>query len=139
MEENKYYTPEIEEFHVGFECERNSIGFDDEWHKEVVYAGFKDGIWKSNIDHIMSTLKDGCDAYRVKYLDKKDIESFGFKLYISTDDRYGFEYDIKDGNTVVGGFTDTQDEENVMLYETYFYVKNKSEFKRLLKQVGLLK
>ena len=135
MEENKYYTPEIEEFHVGFEYERMN---GDKFEKSSI--NIYDMISNINGDeNEIEEIHKKFRTVRVKCLDKEDIESFGLKLHTSTDDRYGFEYDIKEGNAIIGGFTDTQNEENIMLYETYFYVKNKSEFERLLKQVGLLK
>lgn len=77
--ESKYYLPKIEEFHIGFEYEKNSNGYDDKWHNEIIFAKFDDGVWKSNIDDVISTIEDGCDNYRVKYLDSSDIESLGFK------------------------------------------------------------
>ena len=63
---NKYYTPEIEEFHVGFEFEV----FDDD-----------DNTWDLVCIDSQSVL---CNVTgltlekRVKYLDKEDIESLGF-------------------------------------------------------------
>ena len=77
--ENKYYTPEIEEFCVGFEYESRIAGYDDEWTKETTYAMFRDG-WESNIDDVLAMYKDGGDEFRVKHLDSSDIESLGFHL-----------------------------------------------------------
>ena len=34
--ENKYYTPSIEEFHVGFECEYKEIN-SEEWEEDELY------------------------------------------------------------------------------------------------------
>ena len=59
---NKYYTPIIEEFHIGFEYESlwGIENINGEWHKEV----FK----SVDVEQIV----------RVKYLDTDDIESLGF-------------------------------------------------------------
>ena len=61
---SKYYTPKIEEFHVGFEYEYQK--HTDKWINSTIDRG---------------CLDDGFDTYckfRVKYLDKDDIESLGF-------------------------------------------------------------
>ena len=137
MEENKYYVPEIEEFHVGFEYEYLTI--DGNWVFDIFGSSKPSDTEQMDFEIVKKICKECPGDIKVKCLDKEDIERFGLKLYTSTDDRYGFKYDIKDGSAIIGGFTNTQDEENVMLYETYFYVKNKSEFERLLKQVRLLK
>jgi hypothetical protein len=64
---SKYYTPEIEEFHVGFEFEYRNIG--GEWEVRSYPV--------DSYVHITQSLID-IDCIRVKYLDREDIESFGF-------------------------------------------------------------
>lgn len=75
--ENKYYTPTIEEFHVGFEY-------------EFRHPDYKDGGWKKystpefNHEREDSIPFNGrLEDFRVKYLDREDIESLGFKLMIT--------------------------------------------------------
>jgi hypothetical protein len=70
MESEKYYTPEIEEFCIGFEYEREDYGEEDVWKKEIL--DFEYG-W---LEISQNFHKDK----RVKYLDQEDIESLGFKL-----------------------------------------------------------
>lgn len=90
-EDNKYYTPTIEEFHVGFEYEYKS--------EDGSYSTFADskGEWKKKIfnneaeydyeeltefQSIESALQDEYKRYgdvRVKHLDKEDIESLEWK------------------------------------------------------------
>lgn len=71
MEENKYYTPKLEEFHVGFEYEFNHPDFDENWIK----------YHTPQFNH---ELEDFClsktwrESFRVKYLDREDIESLGW-------------------------------------------------------------
>ena len=63
---DKYYTPEIEEFHVGFEYEVNYGK--DRWVKEGLhYAPQVVTLPYKNLENI-----------RVKHLDREDIESLGF-------------------------------------------------------------
>ena len=71
----KYYTPELDEFYIGFEYEI-MIPEKEMWSKEIFYLN------KSHIDLIQYV--DIQDEFtkkkiRVKYLDKEDIEILGFK------------------------------------------------------------
>jgi hypothetical protein len=67
----KYYTPTIEEFHVGFEYENKMIDGYWQWHGEVDKVVFtKDTGLQGIIDYP--------NLVRVKHLDREDIESFGF-------------------------------------------------------------
>jgi len=62
MQESKYYTPSLEEFHIGFECEMK-----------------QGNIWEQYSVENNDCFGDlGGDGYRVKYLDKEDIEFLGF-------------------------------------------------------------
>lgn len=74
--ENKYYTPEISEFHVGFEYERLWLHVEPPmWGKETFYLN------DSHIKLMQYSLGDIEPLARVKYLDQSDIESLGWKLY----------------------------------------------------------
>jgi len=78
-ENNKYYTPDISEFHVGFEYEYkkwidNNSKF--EWTKSGEIRKPYEINW---VDSIMKDPKMDGSQIRVKYLDKEDIESLGFK------------------------------------------------------------
>lgn len=65
---NKYYTPEIEEFHIGFEYEFN-VG-NTTWTKFIFDL--------DRPDKVLENFKLNPQLFRVKYLDKEDIESLGF-------------------------------------------------------------
>lgn len=81
--ENKYYTPAIDEFCVGFEYEYNRFNVDlykqdtenleflptNTWVKKTVGSNF---ILCYSAEYLKQNL------LRVKYLDKTDIESLGF-------------------------------------------------------------
>lgn len=65
---DKYYTPSIEEFHVGFEYEIEDIHdslVDTTWRKQTY--GFSDTA--------IGIQEIGLKSMRVKYLDREDIES----------------------------------------------------------------
>lgn len=73
MENNLYYTPTIEEFHVGFEYERLWLHIEPPmWGKETFYLN------DSHIKLMQYSLSDIEPLARVKYLDQSDIESLGW-------------------------------------------------------------
>ncbi len=135
---SKYYTPELEEFHVGF---------------EYYHATFKDQeLSKYIVDdsYDFSTLKEEIigEVVRVKYLDRKDIESLwgkinewvipksggSYRLILHTRLNLPFErtITIEMKNHVRDGSGDY----TVLPVLYRIKVKNKSEFRKLLKQIG---
>jgi hypothetical protein len=74
---------------------------------------------------------------RVKYLDKEDIESLGFKVRIVDLGEDTNEYpDILWNGASCGYFMKDKDK-NIELFGIYFKIKNKSELKVLMKQLGI--
>ncbi len=141
-ESNKYYTPEIEEFYVGFEYEYlikwgNSI--EEAWRKSKI--GNPNWYAKTVTDLISK------EEIRVKYLDKEDIESLGFersrgfKSYYQNWDDFllkGTEIMLwwnKNNNLVAI----TKFDKIRFKDRTYFEgeIKNKSELKKVLKMIGV--
>jgi hypothetical protein len=141
---NKYYTPSIEEFHVGFEYEYSDLN-----HNLQGYGWFKTEYVID--DTLLGMIEVGMNNYRVKYLDKEDIESLGFKLDLEAgkhSEGLWFKSTIKDildgeddylvfypkNNTItIGSFIAY--EEQMLVSD--INIKNKSELKRLLKQLGI--
>ncbi len=135
----KYYTPDISEFYVGFECEWQSKIRNETWHKEICDMDLINIAYDS-FEHE----EDGelfKDSFRVKYLDRQDIESLGFK-----DDGYTFtifleNYPDKYSKYNKGVTFELYLEDGVvsLLYQPDCLfcgiVKNKSELKKILKQV----
>lgn len=134
--ESKYYTPEIEEFHVGFEYEVDNDPRINDWSKEIVDEN-------SNFKYFEGEYAD----HRVKYLDKEDIESLGFTLIEEENKPYSHVCVFR--NKLIEIF--------VQLNEKYFprlvnikslpgaytanfsiKIKNKSELKKLIKQLEIL-
>jgi len=76
-EENKYYTPSESEFHIGFEyqslTDQRMPELDSSWSNEEIRT------LTDMIHHCTYSRDDDGAEYRVKSLDKQDIESFGFK------------------------------------------------------------
>ena len=145
-EDNKYYTPAIEEFHVGFEYETLE---GDEWitwkHHYLgdKYVEYSEINRIPSLDLIKYHLEGPFDSMRVKYLDRADIEIEGYSLsevkYLHgkvVEHVKGATHIAYDPETHLMRIHNGLDmEEN----EQYFKgtIKNKNEFKKLLTQLGI--
>lgn len=128
MNKEKYYTPKIEEFHVGFEYQYKNK---NKWLKTI----FQDG--RSVEYH---------EEQRVKYLDKEDIRDLGWLLMKEDKeiDYYSFK---KDKNELIINFLDSYFGITVTIFyyinnnTRYSFstpIKNKSELKKLMKQLNII-
>lgn len=138
----KFYTPQIEEFHVGFEYE---LHYDDgDYFKKHTDKGclIDKGLYDSFVKY---------RSLRVKCLDREDVESLGFEfskskyegeLFLSKKECKFGSNSPKFYELILGQRKDIclSIEEHTSYgnssQKMYFTVKNKSELKRLLKQVG---
>ena len=152
MEDNtkKYYTPTIDEFHVGFEYETNYNRKD--W-KEIKLTTEEAvnlfDIW--DYDAVNT-------EFRVKYLDIEDIESFGF-FHATSLKNYQENFRItnllrrlneEEGDAMYNEvrLQYAPDIHRVIIYgtvtgfeeEKFFegVVKNKSELKKILEQLNII-
>ena len=122
---DKYYTPSIEEFHVGFEYESTTSPTKEDWYKAVI----------NNVDDLYDVFS--YSNARVKHLDKEDIESLGFEYQGDFDswERYSSEkYLIATSGNDTDNFITIETQGNTLFIGT---IKNKSELKVLLKQLGI--
>ena len=140
---NKYYTPEIEEFCVGFECEiQSSWGMQKGIYPSILREDTLTGFQLQKIGET-ETLKKVISGIRVKYLDKKDIESLGFSYYKTHPGMEQMEFDKGEYElTYDPNFKGKQwlrinleGEGDVTLFSGS--IKNKSELKVLLKQLNI--
>ncbi len=142
--ENKYYTPELSEFHIGFIFQTQNQ--QKEWRKPTFFGN------PEALDSINKLLKRG--DVRVKYLDKEDIESLEFSIkpptseYLQPNDYYEKSYKDPRGvhNKIkiihnkysnwilitLGGDEITFEDEVTRFSGR---IKNKSELIKLLKQL----
>jgi hypothetical protein len=157
MKKNKYYTPTIEEFHVGFEYEILEMGSRTKYNPATLnecddLTGDHDG------STLLYEIARERQSVRVKYLDQEDIESLGFsktkmkdesKLSCCNDhdifkkDLRGFDeylevvyfenYAGVSLHHLFPGETKLNNDNKVF----FMKIKNKSELKRLLKQLGI--
>lgn len=127
----KYYTPEIEEFHVGFEYE---LFNGDNWQKRTVGRG----VWdlKGQIKKFLDK-----EHIRVKHLDRDDIDSLGWtsigdNVWEKWSNPKYAQWKLKMYNDKVSiTFFHPDDSKG----ELHFFgtIKNKSELKRILKMIGI--
>jgi len=158
--ENKYYIPTIEEFHVGFEYEYKYPDFPN-----IDSAWVKYETPEFNPEREDYCLSSDRKQFRVKYLDTEDIESLGFTKrgktwagyvdYLYTglidgkvpyyldatihiplmDDMYKIILHRHVGEDINIDKQIKQGESELMFRGR---LKNKSELKTIMKQVGIL-
>ena len=129
-ENNKYYTPTTEEFHIGFEY---LMTFETRGKQEIIPNTFE-GL--TNEEDIKYRLRHNC--IKVKYLDKEDIESLGFKQTgegIIT----AFENDTHHINfRIIDSIPDLCIYEKKNTFRVFSgKIKNKSELKKLFMQLEI--
>ncbi len=130
---NKYYTPDIEEFYVGFEYEelvsmKGGSAVPEKEHHET---------WKKVVatkSHLIIGFSEWPWITRVKYLDKRDLEDLGFIEEPCGSYFEKGEYQL---------YRDIHPIHNITIYADYprtifqGTIKNKSELKQILKMLGI--
>ena len=131
MKKDKYYTPTIEEFYVGFRCEFKNDMQDNKWKAEtcdvdtvsLAYACIED----EDDDHPFS------ETFRVKYLDRKDIEELGW-----TEDAIMFTKGdfslIYDDTLYIHIYEDFAKEQAIRFYGK---IKNYNELKKIMEMLEI--
>lgn len=145
-EQNKYYTPKIEEFHIGFECEFKNNMQSNKWEKEICDQDTISIVFNSWEHEDLDEKFE--DEFRVKYLDQEDIESLGWEFIESNLDFKKFSFSTGDElkNTIENAWKLRLEKEPYRVFITQGHgwtrflgtIKNKSELKRLLKQLNIL-
>lgn len=129
----KYYTPTIEEFHIGFEYEFTDSPTNTDWTKAVVRDG-------AQIDDITRKYKgESVYSLRAKYLDREDIESLGWKDIGSLwFEGFGL-YQLRKWKDDLVFLYNTRHEAAEGKAEQIFagVIKNKSELKKMMQQLGI--
>ncbi len=146
-----YYTPSIEEFHVGFEYE--FLNFDSEWklvpicgtwYSKSIATTHSLSIVFKNFDYNLLINKDTKEPkYRVKHLDRENVENLG---WLFTKNLFGDFYTKKqqeqmfylqlfpDNFISIGLRKEIEDEKRAYFCGT---IKNKSELQKLMTQLNI--
>jgi hypothetical protein len=149
---SKYYTPEIEEFHVGFRCEEKQDSLYAERRKWIV----REIKYPHDIQRVSVALKqplmDGKHV-RVKYLDRADIEELGWEHIPNPKDmittggipekyemikevrRREIEYMLDRGGALKGPYNTHIYKSGRRIFDGH--IKNYNELKKLMKQLGI--
>lgn len=132
---NKYYTPDISEFHVGFEYEMECLYETDTFPKYE---------WAEATVEIDEDLKElnrllNSNEIRVKYLDKEDIEELGWEYHELNNQYYSDELRsyslIYNTSSKFTRIEEWEDGIGGVLFEGY--LKNKSELKQIMRMVKI--
>lgn len=135
---NNYYTPTAEEFHIGFKYElifKNSREGEEEY-LECIYDG------EYNLADLNYKIRH--EKVRVKYLNKEDIESLGFVMIVEKNEKHFYFTDPEFPECKLLRLTFYNEIPEVLIFSRFEtnnstsfsgYVKNKSELKRILKQI----
>lgn len=140
--EAKYYTPTLEEFHVGFEYE--NLRFDPEWKLACTWYSTNiannrllSEVFRNYEVGYLNDIDTKEPLYRVKCLCREDIESLGWKQ-VGYDN---FSMELKDITLML----EFNPEYNTFIYrdclpqENYFRgtIKNRSELRKLMQQLNI--
>lgn len=148
--EEKYYTPTIEEFHVGFEYEYKETFLDGTVKTQ---EEFDSKAWKTaitdcgDLPYIARSLSgtnslNGLIGLRVKHLNQEGLEDLGFTVF-STSPLEGWMLKhnkqinikcIEDHKIALQAIRS-----NRLVFDiTSLLIKNKSELKRILRQLQII-
>jgi hypothetical protein len=139
--EAKYYTPELDELHIGFECE---VLYENNFKKCKIAIGIIDNNICARFNEPNKLIditfsEESIKKLRVKFLDHYDIQSLGWQQ-ISYD---SFKINTKDHTIQL----DLDHDYKTYIFETNYrhenffkgIIKNKSELKKIMVQTGILK
>lgn len=127
MNNSKYFVPNTEDLHVGYECEINSsAAYQDEY--TPIKIGFKDGegVYTEGLSDLVIMMDDGYGKVRTPYLTKEQIEAEGWRL--NEDKRYAYCFEKHfHYNTYYLSFTPKTEQYKELLMISHF-VEGDHEF-----------
>ena len=146
----KYYTPKLEELHVGFECEildqsSTKLINDRKWHTVSVSPNNNELGISVAFNRIPQLLKR--DEIRVKYLDTEDLESLG---WIQKLNKYVIDKSTEFPNETIRFILNFNGSTNIQIFKIsltsygetvenmQFKINNKSELHKLMQQLNVL-
>jgi hypothetical protein len=137
MDDSKYYTPDISEFHDGFEFE---IVYTEKVVKTDCFNAHFGGFEQDVFDNLKAAIET--KLVRVKYLDEDDIKECGFEplnnMYICKANNITY-WLIPIHEDFGKHKWEIRPSQPSSLYSAFLgVIKNKSEFKKLLTQLQIL-
>lgn len=136
MENSKYYTPTIDEFHVGFECEY--LNYKKEWVPTIIteesYMYQRDGEYDNDNPLEINRSEKYKTSFRVKFLDHEDILAEGWertrttRFKILSNDTTYLMSEVVRGDWLINNEFDT------VFFGT---IRNRSELRRVMKMIGI--
>ena len=130
---SKYYTPDLSEFYVGFWYEIRTKGMLEYVESMYNEDDFNEGAFREGTE------------FRVKYLDRADIESFGFSPIIPNGAHENYEPTVwRMANMAIFALNEHNPDNHVQIqigdaespkYIMNFIIKNKSELSKILKSI----
>lgn len=132
--ESQYYTPEVEEFHKGFEFE----WFDNQFKKQSFRITTDD-----DLEIIEDEIRER--KIRVKYLDREDVKSLGWN-YSNLAKNFCILTTESDGENNQGLWLNSIQNKyqiidcRIPMHQVLFFgtIKNKSELKKIMIQTGIV-
>lgn len=130
--ENKYFTPDIEDLHIGYELEVNyNFKFNDVFHK-IIIDSFEE------LSDIHSRMSGNC-VIRVPYLTKEQIEAEGWIPHGQGNDN-GIVYSLLKNSFRIAIWRDSlkiqiQECEGNILFEGH--CKDINTFRKICKLLGI--
>lgn len=141
----KYYTPDITDFHIGMTIEINEQCTNKmirkvEWHPVVITLNENETGEKIAFNRLQRLINS--NKIRVKYLDKQDIDSlinYDINIIEFIEDNV-YEFNFNKAGIEYKGFY-TYSDRMISFYEESNYIfwgiiKNKSELNKLMIQLG---
>jgi len=128
-----YYTPSIEEFRVGFVYEiKEFINGIPSWKSNII----KNPREINQVDVWLKEVKMDGTQIRVKYLDKEDIESLGYKII---KEKFSFDTEYEKWYTfIIDNNEDTLGRKLYLSYHLgYFYNYETGEKIRRLTEISI--
>ena len=129
--ENKYFTPDIEDIHVGYACEELRNG---NWEfLNIPYNECLDDLYNQCLNNFI----------RVPYLTKEDIEDEGWERYhmdgTYIKDNYILNFDFATGLNRLNIHKKPETGKNVTSHDMLFNSKCKciNDFRKIIKLLGI--
>lgn len=154
-EEEEYYVPGIEEFHVGFEYEYKQLDKERYLNKGMIWSDQVISFNSIRPHKLQIEIEKG--TIRVKKLDRKDIEELLLPMGFVVKDGFSSSTELKlikgsiwseaitvslstDGTLNIKKFKFTGNENSRDNYWNVFAgtIRNKSELSVILKQIGMV-